>query len=629
MAAAKIRIDQAAHPTQKIGVAGRSRDDIVVSQPVTLRNDDDTGVRSWRWEIVDQPDLGSPDVLSNPTSAVTTFTPTETGGTYLIQLTVNEGNQGEVDRRVIAIRDGQGLRYPAASEDQEANWIDASTGAENDRGWWPDLKLILAAVVSGDETLEETLDLGDVMRHGQEIIGEEDGDSGDGGDVNFKGGGVTGAGKHGGDINQTGGVPGAGTGAGAGGNAGDINAVGTTGGAGGATGDGGEGTDINAIAGGGGAGGATSGDGGGGGDHGSIAGAGGDATTSGDGGGGGVHFSIAGAGGDAAGTGAGGTGGSNVSAGGDGGDSVGTATGPDGGAYLGVGGDGGDGGSGGGDGGDGADGVVGGGDGGDGGSGGSGGAGGRGGDGITAGGDGGDGFGAGDDAGRGGDGVVTSGAGGSGSEAAPAGEVLLQIAAATKWKVDTQGNLQPISDNGEDIGTAPGAGERRVAKIYAVEYYGAAEVSWKPQEAELPSSNPASVIERNINPVIVFASGDICYLSKFWPSRYNGGDIKVTVIWAADTATSGDCRWNVSIERQEQNGHDLDNTAFDTATSATQTTYATAGTLRYTEITITAPTNTDALAAGEMFRLKLERGGTGDTMSGNAHVRGVSALEVA
>lgn len=147
MAAALIRIDQAGHPTQVAGVAGRSRDDIVLGSPVQLLNVDDTGVRSHRWEILDQPSILAPDALSNPVAASPTFTP-NTAGTYLIRLIVNEGRKGEVYRILVAVRDANGNRLPAAGETSEANWLDAS-GVPNPRGWQPDMNRSVATALSG------------------------------------------------------------------------------------------------------------------------------------------------------------------------------------------------------------------------------------------------------------------------------------------------------------------------------------------------------------------------------------------------------------------------------------------------------------------------------------------------
>ena len=110
--------------------------------PVQLRNADDTGIRSWRWEILDQPSVVAPVQLSNPVAPNPVFTPDQPG-TYLLQLTVNEGRKGEVQRILVAIRDAGGRRIPAAGENREANWLDA-TGEPNPRGWQPDIRGLLS-----------------------------------------------------------------------------------------------------------------------------------------------------------------------------------------------------------------------------------------------------------------------------------------------------------------------------------------------------------------------------------------------------------------------------------------------------------------------------------------------------
>jgi hypothetical protein len=151
MPAALIRIDQATNASP-IGVAGRSRDDIDISQVVQLRNADDSGVRSWRWDIVDRP-AGSAAALSSPVSAAPTFTP-DVAGSYLIELVVNEGRTGEIDRRIVAIRDALNLRVPAAGEKNEANWLIG--GTPNARGYQPEFEALYAAVADVDAAVDAT-----------------------------------------------------------------------------------------------------------------------------------------------------------------------------------------------------------------------------------------------------------------------------------------------------------------------------------------------------------------------------------------------------------------------------------------------------------------------------------------
>lgn len=129
------------------GAAGVSRDDLVLSEVVTLRNANDNGVRSWRWRMKDRP-TGSSAVLSNPTAAQVTFTPDEPG-TYLIELKVDAGLAGQIDTRIAAVREeinGEDVRWIAAGEDAEANW-DGNT-----RGWLPDLELLIQALSGGSST---------------------------------------------------------------------------------------------------------------------------------------------------------------------------------------------------------------------------------------------------------------------------------------------------------------------------------------------------------------------------------------------------------------------------------------------------------------------------------------------
>lgn len=143
MATARIRIDQPTNSTP-IGVVGRSRDDIEGGAAVHLRNADDTGVRSWRWTIIDRPGESSV-ALANPTNAVISFIP-DAVGSYLIQLIVNEGRTGEVDRIVVAVRDDLDLRVPAAGETNEANWL--IDGTPNARGYQPEFERFRAALES-------------------------------------------------------------------------------------------------------------------------------------------------------------------------------------------------------------------------------------------------------------------------------------------------------------------------------------------------------------------------------------------------------------------------------------------------------------------------------------------------
>lgn len=146
MAAAVIVINQSGKPA---GTAGISRRDLAVGSLVTLTNDNDTGVRAWAWQILDQPDQAAPVSLSNPNAASATFTPNAVG-TYRIRLTVNEGLKGEVQTRLGAILTAGGDRFPAAGEQgDEVNWTDPDSGSASVRGWARDTNELLKRAGNG------------------------------------------------------------------------------------------------------------------------------------------------------------------------------------------------------------------------------------------------------------------------------------------------------------------------------------------------------------------------------------------------------------------------------------------------------------------------------------------------
>jgi hypothetical protein len=95
-----------------------------------------------------------------------------------------------------------------------------------------------------------------------------------------------------------------------------------------------------------------------------------------------------------------------------------------------------------------------------------------------------------------------------------------------------------------------------------------------------------------------------------------GSGLKIRLHWAATSATSGDVRWDVSLERMTT---DIDSDSFDTVASATTTTSGTSGVISVTEITLT---NIDSVTAGDGFRLKITRdaNNAADTLSGDVEL---------
>lgn len=143
MPSAKIRIDQPAN-AEPIGVAGRARDDIVAGAVVNLRNDNNTGVTTYFWSLVDKPP-GSSTSISNPLASVASMTP-DVAGTYRVYLRVNNGRdrKGMEDYTTVIVRDAAGFRKPAYLEGVESDFL-LSPGVYNEVGWLHETRLRMHA----------------------------------------------------------------------------------------------------------------------------------------------------------------------------------------------------------------------------------------------------------------------------------------------------------------------------------------------------------------------------------------------------------------------------------------------------------------------------------------------------
>jgi hypothetical protein len=102
--------------------------------------------------------------------------------------------------------------------------------------------------------------------------------------------------------------------------------------------------------------------------------------------------------------------------------------------------------------------------------------------------------------------------------------------------------------------------------------------------------------------------------------------LKIILAWMATSATSGNVRWGVQVERANT---DLDSDSYDTAAEAHTAANATSGIPTLTEITLTT---IDGLTAGDTYRLKVFRkadDATNDTMTGDAELIAVEVRSAA
>ena len=121
-----------------------------------------------------------------------------------------------------------------------------------------------------------------------------------------------------------------------------------------------------------------------------------------------------------------------------------------------------------------------------------------------------------------------------------------------------------------------------------------------------------ATIESAIFPAIIPEAADLA----------NGLSVRIT--WMATTATSGNVRWRVALERGNT---DLDSDSFDTAAEGNGTANATSGIPTTTSISLST---IDSVAIGEPYRLRISRVGsdaTNDTMTGDAELIAVEVQQ--
>lgn len=150
-----------------------------------------------------------------------------------------------------------------------------------------------------------------------------------------------------------------------------------------------------------------------------------------------------------------------------------------------------------------------------------------------------------------------------------------------------------------------------------------------PRENQPPATAFATLDTRNSIAVLDYdaATDEAAIFSGVIPDYANlSSGLKIRLAWMATTATSGNVRWGVQLERCTT---DLDADSFDTATLVTSAANGTSGIVTIAEITVTS---IDSLAVGDTFRIKIYRDAddaTEDTMTGDAELIAVEVQQVA
>ena len=154
---------------------------------------------------------------------------------------------------------------------------------------------------------------------------------------------------------------------------------------------------------------------------------------------------------------------------------------------------------------------------------------------------------------------------------------------------------------------------------------------------EPPDTNPATLDTRggaaNAQQLVLdFDAGtdESAEFSGFMPRHYGAATgITVTIMWAASSATSGDCIWDVSFKSYTDDVDDLDTKVFAAVNSVTATAASASGEVDYVTITFTDGADMDSIAAGEFFRMRITRDAdnASDTMTGDAELVSIEIQE--
>lgn len=164
--------------------------------------------------------------------------------------------------------------------------------------------------------------------------------------------------------------------------------------------------------------------------------------------------------------------------------------------------------------------------------------------------------------------------------------------------------------------TATGGGTNTIMRLF-------------PKDNEPPASGFATLDTRNSHPVLDFADTGTetaifrTYLPQGATFAGSGTALTVYIDAAATSATSGVVGWSVSLERLVAGGQDLDADNWGTAQSGSQTISSTSGVMCRTTVIFTQAQLPASLAAGDMFRIRIQRNtSVGSNHTGDAEFVG-------
>lgn len=154
-----------------------------------------------------------------------------------------------------------------------------------------------------------------------------------------------------------------------------------------------------------------------------------------------------------------------------------------------------------------------------------------------------------------------------------------------------------------------------------------------PQHNEPPASNYATLDTRNGHLVLDFddTTDETAVFRGVLPRAYAGGGLTVYVHYSMTSDITNKVRWEASFERIGDGQQDIDSDGFASAQGVNVAAVpGTAGHVDIVTIGFTDGAQMDSVAAGEGFRLKLQRkpsDTTNDTATGDAELWAVEIKE--
>jgi hypothetical protein len=183
---------------------------------------------------------------------------------------------------------------------------------------------------------------------------------------------------------------------------------------------------------------------------------------------------------------------------------------------------------------------------------------------------------------------------------------LSALSAVTNPTIATR--LYAVATEGESS-SATGGGSLRVSLANLLKI--ATERIFFPAHNEAPSAQAATLDLRNGRPVLDFdaQATEAALFTGVFPRAYGAAGVTVDVGYSMTSATGGSIQWGLRLERIGDQQLDVDGDSWATGGFTTAVTVPTTpGNVDVVSLNFANGSAMDSVAAGEQFRLRVQRG---------------------